>query len=67
MDKEREVREQGADAFGAFMKLVHERDSEEDYYLEAIGEVDRNLDRTDRAKGPTEIVHAALLILMQVE
>ena len=41
-----EVRELGAAAYGAFMQLVHERESEDDYYREAIDEVDRNFERS---------------------
>jgi len=56
MDKEKvEVRELGAAAYGAFIKLVHERAAYSDeHYREAVEEVDRNFERSaphlDKAK-----------------
>mmetsp|Transcript_62072 Transcript_62072/g.124431 ORF Transcript_62072/g.124431 Transcript_62072/m.124431 type:complete len:181 (-) Transcript_62072:17-559(-) len=46
LDKEKvEVREYAAEAYGAFIQLVHERESEDEHYQEAIKYVDANFDR----------------------
>lgn len=70
LDREKvEIRVHGAEAFGAFITQVHERESEDEYYAEAIAEVDRNLDRAaaeGSGKGKPEIIHAALLVLIQL-